>query len=333
VSLTLLEIKLHFLDDSLTSSATILGRRPSKERKGGILVRILVMIICTILVTMLLSGCGERKPMNGSEGIATSKIPKNESSISKEELQKYVNKLPSLEAIFQSHHVKFQSSYSNENEGFLEIRRIGNHSTDLSDEEKSALRQSIYEAIGSEFPLRISVYMIGEQPGMIGRITAINEKGSFLVISSDKFLDKEKKMPDGAWYAMTDDADITFNGKALLAKDVKIGSSVKVWSEGLMLTSYPGQTAGLRLEITAWDNGMGDSTGIVTGLEKTGEGVNEERKIELDGIKHRLLSNAKVWVKGENVNVSVIQIGDRVSIWFAGYELGPEKMVTQVQKH
>ncbi|QGQ94174.1 hypothetical protein EHS13_04255 [Paenibacillus psychroresistens] len=294
-------------------------------------MRLLGVMVFTIVVTMLLSGCGERKPVNGSEGSAPSQTSNKDSSISKEELEKYVDRLPSLEAVFKSHNVRFQSSYSDEKEGVLEIRRIGgDHSTDLSDEEKAQFKQSIYEAIGSEFPLRISVYMIGEQPGMTGKITAIDKEGRFLVISSDRYLDKEEKMPDGAWYGMTDDALITFNGKELQAKDVKIGSSVKVWGEGMMLTSYPGQTSGLRLEITELDNGIGDESGIVTGVEKSGEGVNEEYYIKVDGIKYRLLQNVQVWIKDENVVASVIQIGDRVKIWFAGYELGPEKMVTQV---
>jgi hypothetical protein len=290
-------------------------------------MRLLGVIVCTILVTMLLSGCGERNRSQGSPPITT---PEKVSSISKEDLEKYVNKLASLEAVFNNHKVKFQSSYSTETEGFLEIRRIGDHSKSLSDEENAALTQSIYEAVGSEFPLKISVYTIGEQPGMTGKITAIDDVGRFLVISSDKFLDEEKKTPDGAWFTMSDDADFVFEGKPLQAKDVKIGSSVMVWGEGLMLTSYPGQTTGLRLEIMAWDDGIGDAKGIVTGLEKTGEGVNEEQTIEVDGIKHRLLPITQVWMKGEKVNISDIKIGNQVKIWFAGYEVVPEKMVTQV---
>jgi hypothetical protein len=301
------------------------------RKKGGLFVstkmKLLIAIGFSILVTMLLSSCAER---NGSEGIAPNKTNKIVRPVSKVDLEKYVNMLSSLETVFKSHHVKFQSSYSNEHEGFLEIRRIGDHVRSMSDEEKTGFRQSIYEAVGAEFPLNITLYTIGDQPGMTGKISAIDKAGRLLVISSDKFLDKEKKMPDAVWYAMTDDADITFEGKPLQARDIKIGSSVKVWSEGMMLASYPGQTAGLHLEITAWDAGIGNASGIVTGLEKTGEGVNEELTIEVDGVKHRLITIAKVWFNGENASASDIKVGDRVKIWFAGYEVGPEKMVTQV---
>ncbi|MGO4270597.1 DUF3221 domain-containing protein [Paenibacillus sp. TAF58] len=241
-----------------------------------------------------------------------------------------MNQLPLLKNVFESHHVKFQSSYSNENEGFLEIRRIGDHSKLLSEEEEAELRQSIYKAVGGEFPLNISVYTIDDQPGLTGKITVLDEKGRFLVVSSNKFLDKEMKMPEAAWYTMSDDANIEFEGKPVHARDVRIGSIVKVWSEGMMLTSYPGQTTGLRLEIMTRDNGIGNARGNVTGVEKTGEGVNTERTIEVDGVKHRLLPITQVWVNDENSDFSDIKIGESVKIWFAGYEIGPEKIVTQV---
>lgn len=267
-------------------------------------------VVCTILVTMLLSSCGERN--------ATS------------DLDHYVNQLAALNSVFESHHVKFQSSYSNDKEGFLEIRPIGDHTKVLSEEEKANLKKAIYKALGGKFPLNITEYTINEQPGMTGKITAIDDKGRFLVVSSDKFLGKDVKMADAAWYSMSDDAEIEFEEKPFQLKDVKIGSTVKVWSEGVMLTSYPGQTTGLRLEITAADNGLGDASGKVTGLEQSGEGVNIERIIEVNGIKHRLLPISQVWMNGERVDVSQIKVGETVKIWFAGYEWGQMKNVTQV---
>ncbi|KQX64890.1 DUF3221 domain-containing protein [Paenibacillus sp. Root444D2] len=293
-------------------------------------MRLFGVVVCILFVTMLFSSCGKSNLLNRDEGADPSKTPGKVTSISKQELEKYVNQLPLLKNVFDSHRVKFQSSYSNENEGFLEIRRIGDDSKLLSEEEETELRQSIYKAVGGEFPLNISVYTIGDQPGLTGKITAIDEKGRFLVVSSNKFLDKEMKMPEAAWYTMSDDANIEFEGKPVHARDVRIGSIVKVWSEGMMLTSYPGQTTGLRLEIMTRDNGIGDARGNVTRLEKTGEGVNTERTIEVDGVKHRLLPITQVWVNDENADFSDIEMGESVKIWFAGYEIGPEKIVTQV---
>ncbi len=294
------------------------------------IIRLFGMAAGILLVMMLLYGCGERIAVNGSAGIVPSQTPESAKNASKEQLEKYVSKLSSLESVFQSHRVKFQSSYSNNSEGFLQVRPIGDPNKKLSEEELAALKQSIYKAVGGKFPLNISVYTIGEQPHMTGKITAIDEKGRFLVVSSEKFLDKEKKMPDAVWYTMSDDAAIEYAGKPLKQEDVAIGSSAKVWSDGLMLSSYPGQTTGLRLEITEKDDGIGDAKGKVTGLEITGKGVNEERMIEVDGIRYRLVPHARVWLKDKKTDVSEIKTGDTVKLWFSGYELGPEKTVTQV---
>lgn len=49
-----------------------------------------------------------------------------------------------------------------------------------------------------------------------------------------------------------------------------------------------------------------------------------------DGVNHLLLPIAQVWMKGESADVSDIKVGERVMIWFAGNEVGPEKIVTKV---
>lgn len=172
--------------------------------------------------------------------------------------------------------------------------------------------------------------VVEEQVEVSGKITAINEKGSLLVVSSDKFIGQDKKMPDAAWYSMSDDAPIEFAGKKLQLNEVQIGSTVKVWTDGMMLTSYPGQAAGLRFEIIALDNGAGDASGKVTGFVTTGEGVNVERFIEIDGVKHRLLSFAQLRKGSGPAQFSDIIVGKQVKTWFAGYEFGNEKFVTKV---
>ncbi|MDQ0878901.1 hypothetical protein QFZ77_007560 [Paenibacillus sp. V4I3] len=169
-------------------------------------------------------------------------------------------------------------------------------------------------------------------PNMTGKITAIDTEGRrFLVVSPDKFLDQAKKMPDATWFSILDNVDIEYKGKTFKAEDVKIGSTVKVWSEGNMKTSYPGQTGGIRFEITAIDPGKGDAMGRVTGIEKTGEGLNENWYVNVDGVKYSLFIFTQVWKKGNLLNVTSIKVGDQIKIWFAGYDFeGFEKFVTQV---
>lgn len=172
--------------------------------------------------------------------------------------------------------------------------------------------------------------IVKDQIEVNGKITAINEQGGMLVVSTDKFIGQDKKMPDAAWYSISDNAVIKFNGKKLQWNEVQIGSTVKVWTDGMMLTSYPGQAAGFRFEIVTQDNGAGDAIGKVTSVFATGAGVNVERFIEIDGVKHRILPFTQLRKGNESAQFSDIVVGQQVKIWWAGYEFGPEKFVTKV---
>ncbi|OAS16498.1 DUF3221 domain-containing protein [Paenibacillus oryzisoli] len=172
--------------------------------------------------------------------------------------------------------------------------------------------------------------VVEKQVEVNGKITALNEQGGMLVVSMDKFIGQDKKMPDAAWYSISDNATIKFNGKKLPWNDVQIGSTVKVWTDGMMLTSYPGQATGLRFEIITQDNGVGDASGKVTGVFAAGEGVNVERFIEIYGVKHKLLPFTQLKKGSEPAQFSDIIVGQQVKIWFAGYEFGTEKFVTKV---
>jgi len=270
--------------------------------------------VCLLLISIVLSACGWR-----ATDIVSSK-----------QLERIMSDLYSNKDVFEKHQVEFQSSYSQEDRGFLEVRPVGDPSRTLTEKQLDALKRSIYEAVGTKFPLTITVYTIGEEPHITGNMTAIDEEGRFLVASSEKFLDQEKKMPYAAWYKMAEDAILEYDGMPIKAEDVTIGSAVNVWNSGLELTSYPSQTTGLRLEITAWDDGQGDANGSVTEAEVTAEGSNEIRSITVNGETYRLLPFTQVWLQGESAKAADLASGDFVRLWFAGYDIGSERMVTQV---
>lgn len=170
----------------------------------------------------------------------------------------------------------------------------------------------------------------GDKPHMTGKITGIDGQGRFLVVSKNEYIGTDQQLPEAVWYTMQKDAKIEFEGKKVNAQDVKIGSSVKVWGDGVMLESYPSQTTGVRMEITAKDAGKGDLSGKVTAVQKTGEGVNEVWTLHVDGVKYNLPQFAQVRVKEAHAKHADIKVGDKVKVWFSGYDIGTEKMVTQV---
>ncbi|WDM31268.1 hypothetical protein KCX80_16915 [Paenibacillus mucilaginosus] len=296
-----------------------------------------------VLTALLLTGCGQQALQDLKEAAAREAAASNQASdqafeqasdppksVSPEVLESLLRKHDGLQSVFRQHGVRPLGSGMNERGAYLEVRRIGEHDRTLTEREIEAFRQSVYKAAGGRFPLKITVRTLAAQPDMTGRVTAIDGEGRLLIVSTDRFLEQERTRPDAAWYRMADDAEMTADGRRLQAAEIPIGSAVQAWSEGMMLTSYPGQTTGLRLVVKAPDTETGDAQGTVTGLSMSGEGVNAMHTIGINGVTYRLLASARVWEKGGQVGFSELKEGRRAKVWFSGLEIGERKTVSQI---
>lgn len=196
-----------------------------------------------VLALILLAGCSGQSSVQGG------------GTASADELRSYQEKLLKSNDVFQAHKVMMLTSSTNEKEGRmdLEVRRIGVHDQPLPDQEMAAFKKAIYGAVGAEFPLAIKVFTIGQEPHMKGKVSKIDESGRLLIVSTEKYLDAEKKEPEADWYTMASDAELLYQGKPISLKDIKAGAMVDAWNEGLVLTSYPGQTTGLKLVVKSME--------------------------------------------------------------------------------
>jgi hypothetical protein len=148
-----------------------------------------------------------------------------------------------------------------------------------------------------------------------GKVTAID--GNRALIVSKDANHPELKTPTAVW--------VDFEDVSL--KDVQIGSQVKVETDGMMLESYPMQTKGYKLEVVSSVVGKGDLEGTVTALEI----IEKSNTIEVDGIKYELLPFTKYFVNMDLADVKEIKVGDKVELWFPGYQILEERLVTQVR--
>lgn len=57
----------------------------------------------------------------------------------------------------------------------------------------------------------------------------------------------ENEDPEAVWISLTEDALVIYNGDHTR---LEVGQWVRAWFAGLMFTSYPGQTMGVKLEVT-----------------------------------------------------------------------------------
>ncbi|WP_274364284.1 hypothetical protein [Paenibacillus thermotolerans] len=273
-----------------------------------------------VLAVLLLAGCGERGAAGSGHGAGPV------------ELESVPEHLIKLKDVFAEHGVQAKSAYSDEQTVFLEVRKLKDHRSALTEEETERLKKALFQAIGGTFPLEVQSFVISEEPEMKGEITAIDGK-RVLVVDRDKLIGTEIKEPDAAWYSLSSDTALVDSdtGGEMAAGDLRIGFQVNVWSDGMMLTSYPGQTTALRLEVTDSDTGEEDIRGTVDEIS-----IDEEDQwqsyLVVSGEKLRLMPFTLYWEGDRPASVEQIETGTRVQAWFVGYDLGTaERMVSQVK--
>lgn len=221
------------------------------------------------------------------------------------------------------------STGSGKNAVELEVRRIGDHRTPFSEAEKEEIRRTLYDLVGFKFPLNVTGTVLGADPQMTGIVTAI-EDGRFLIVDENKRIGDDQ-LPDAMWYEFGKVGDSLIrmkdSGKTLTADQVKIGSGVEAWGEGLVLTSYPEQTAGLELNILRTDAGKPALRGTVEEVHLgSGDDPADERYVIVDGRRANLASFTQYVAGDALASADRLKKGDRVEIWDVGYSLAPNSL-------
>lgn len=152
-----------------------------------------------------------------------------------------------------------------------------------------------------------------------GTLTAMDGKRA-LIVSKDAN-NPANKTPTAVWIDFIAEVSLT---------DVQIGSQVKAETDGMMLESYPMQTKGYKLEVVSSVVGKGDLEGTVTALGIV-DGDGNNNTIEVDGDSYSLLPYTKYLVNTEPAGVKDIKVGDQVEVWFPGYQVMEERLITQVK--
>lgn len=150
--------------------------------------------------------------------------------------------------------------------------------------------------------------------------TVTSMEGNTLLIVDKEKASPDNKTPTAIWVKFT----------AVQLEGIKIGYLVKAWSNGILLESYPMQTEGVKLEVVSTMVGMGDLQGKVTdvNLDSTDE---MKRYIEVEGQKLRLIPSTDYLLNETSTDANQIKIGDQVELWFPGYQIMDEQVVTQVR--
>jgi hypothetical protein len=160
------------------------------------------------------------------------------------------NKVASLwDDLQQKYPIAVMSSGLGKDYIAMDIRKFGDYEKPISKDEIQAIRKTLFDGIGKEFPLKLDVIEFAKDGYISGKIEKI-EHASVLIVNKLK-KNGNSQDPEATFVSLTKDGKIYIHGKPeVQAFDkFKIGQEVRAWTVGVMLASYPGQTSALKIEI------------------------------------------------------------------------------------
>lgn len=291
-----------------------------------------LILLATVVSAALAAASGCSAP--ATNGTAPS--DKKPAASSPQAIEDMQNLVYSMDSVFDKHNVQKMSGWSDADTVYLEVRQRHNHREKLSDDELEQLKQDIYSMAGATFKLDIQQFILQEQPNMRGHIEDIDEAGKrLLIVDTSHMIDTAKTMPDAAWYSIEEnDTRLVQSGSdvPLVLADMKIGQTVDVWGNGLMLTSYPGQTSALELVVVKSEENSHDLEGTITAIEPL---QNQPNTFKLTlGKQVVYLSDRSMAAIGNPKNSEAeLRVGDKVRLWLLSFHSGDQsRTATQVER-
>lgn len=133
----------------------------------------------------------------------------------------------------------------------MEIRKLGGWDGELSDTDLAAIKATLYEIAGAEFPLRLTVRTCCDREADVtGKIAQYDAESNRILIVNEHKKNGQSDDPEAYWVGLAEDGVLTVDGEPVHEGlgSALIGREAKVWTTGLMLQSYPGQTLAVKVE-------------------------------------------------------------------------------------
>lgn len=225
--------------------------------------------IATVLVSsLMLAGCGEKeKPLEQAAMVqeAEDRVQGTEtvdSALPIDEPAKSPVPVEGLEAIQQKiyehwddiakkHAIALQSMGSYIDYLGIDIRSFGDVERVLSEADIKAIKKSLFEIAGEEFPLKLSVMECCTGAALTGKITEVDTVENRILVVNENEKNGDSDDPVAHWVSLTEDAKVFVKDGDTIAifDETLVGREVKAWTTGLVLTSYPGHVSGVKVMV------------------------------------------------------------------------------------
>ncbi|WP_284642276.1 hypothetical protein [Paenibacillus silviterrae] len=156
------------------------------------------------------------------------------------------------EELKERHSVQIQMAGVGEDHIMVHIRRIGDIEGNVSEEELALINKTLFDIAGKEFPLKLSVMKCCKgEPQVTGTIKMFDQEHRRILVVNEQKKNGNTDDPEASWVALQPDGKLIVAGIPIqtgFSKEL-IGKEAKVWTTGLKLSSYPGQTSALKVVV------------------------------------------------------------------------------------
>lgn len=282
-----------------------------------------LLFLCSFLcVTLLMVACGVQDA--GPSGGA----------LDEQEFRKIQEKIiQHFDVIQEELDIEVQSIGTRMHDIFMTFRLLNAFGEEMSEEQLEELKQYLYELVGQEFPIELNQWTAADEGDLKGKITDI-DGARVLIVDRDQTVGQTGD-PIATWISFTGDAEILQEtGESLSFDDLAIGQRVEAWSTGMMLDSYPGQTAAVRLIIHETEEESEDIRGEIIMIEVVEDPHFGGSLIHISDQVIQVPEKTKVYSsERDKLDVEGLEEGQQVRVWYRGYISfgeGRKEVATQI---
>ncbi|MBD0384763.1 DUF3221 domain-containing protein [Paenibacillus sedimenti] len=153
--------------------------------------------------------------------------------------------------IEQRHSIQLMMMGIGKDHIMVQVRRTGDVENPMPEDEIEAVKQTLFGIAGGEFPLELSVMECCKNAANVtGKIRSYDKEQDRILIVNEQKKNGNTDDPEATWVGLQTDAVLVVDGsKATGLSESLVGREAKVWTTGVMMTSYPGQTSAIKIVI------------------------------------------------------------------------------------
>ncbi|AFH63202.1 hypothetical protein ACVNS2_21310 [Paenibacillus caseinilyticus] len=199
------------------------------------------------LATAVATGCGA-----ASQSISDQVVQPVDKKRNQQPLLEMKERITGVQAQLEERFsIRFMALGVGANEVLLQIRSAQDIEKIITAEEQEEIREAVFAAAGSEFPLNLTVWSCCRGEPDITGIVRDADGDRILIVDEQKKVGSSD-LPEAMWVNLQPDGILRIGGAAAKSKGMDsslVGKEAQVWTTGFIADSYPQQASALKIVI------------------------------------------------------------------------------------